>query len=161
MRREPPLGVTGPRADRDSRWICARNGGPRSRDAASNPSVADAKGRVSVEGNVECPQPLVAPCSGQPCLYYVLKVEGSWKEGDSTKSKTYLEEKIAAPFSLNDGSGGLPIDASKGGDYDMQTSFNETKKEGFFADLKNAVGKKEPIMFGNFAFENQIGRAHV
>ena len=123
-------------------------------DAASNPSVADPKGRVSVEGNVECPQPLIAPCSGTPCLYYVLKVEGSWKEGDTNKSKTYLEEKIAAPFSLNDGSGALPIDASKGGDYDMQSSFNETKKEGFFADLKNAVGKKEPIMFGNSAFEN-------
>jgi hypothetical protein len=48
-----------------------------------------------------------------------------------------------------------PIDAAGGGDYDdIQKTFDETKKEGFFADLKNAVGTAEPIMFGHYAFAN-------
>ena len=123
-------------------------------EAARNPGAGDGKGRVSVQGNVNCPQPLLSPVTGTPCLYYQLKVVGSWKAGDSTKTKTYIEDKIAAPFTLDDGSGGIPVDASAGGDMDLQKSFDETKKEGFFADLKGAVGKGEPIMFGNYAFAN-------
>jgi len=121
---------------------------------ATDPSKADPKGTISAEGNVECPQPLTSPVTGTPCIYYELKVVGSWKSGDTNKSKTYVEEKIAAPFSLNDGSGSVAVDASQGGDYDMQKTFDETKKEGFFADLKNAVGTPEPLMFGNYAFAN-------
>ena len=123
-------------------------------DAASNPGLTDPKGKISVQGNVVCPQPLVSPVTGTPCLYYSLKVEGSWKAGDTTKKKTYVEEKTAAPFSLDDGSGAVAIDASQGGDMDLKMTFNESKKEGFFADLKSAVGKGEPMMFGNYAFHN-------
>ncbi len=112
------------------------------------------KGAVSVEGSVQCPQPLLSPVTGTPCLYYELKVVGSWKEGDQNKEKDYVHEKVAAPFALDDGSGAIPIDACKGGDFDMQQTFNEEKKEGFFADLKSAVGKGEPIMFGHYAFPN-------
>lgn len=112
------------------------------------------EGAVSTQGRVECPQPLLSPVTKTPCLYYELKVIGSWKDGDETKEKDYVDEKAAAPFALNDGSGAIPIDASKGGDFEMQETFDETKKEGFFADLKNAVGKGEPIMFGHYAFAN-------
>jgi len=123
-------------------------------EAARNPSAADPKGKISVQGAVQCPQPLLSPVTGTPCLYYQLKVVGSWKAGDSTKTKTYIEDKIAAAFQLDDGSGGIPIDASGGGDMDMQKTFDETQKEGFFADLKSAVGKGQPMMFGNYAFAN-------
>ena len=116
--------------------------------------AASTAGKVSVQGAVQCPEPLASPVTGTPCLYYVLKVEGFWKAGDSNKSKVYTEEKVAAPFQLDDGSGGVPIDVSGGGDVDMQKTFDETKKEGFFADLKGAVGKGEPMMFGNYAFHN-------
>jgi hypothetical protein len=93
--------------------------------------------------------------TGTECLYYELKVVGKWKEGDSEKSKDYVDEKSAAQFTVDDGSGSIRIDASKGGDFDcMEKTFDETKKEGFFADLKGAVGKGEPIMFGNYAFAN-------
>ncbi len=119
-------------------------------------AAAHPAGKISVQGAVQCPQPLTSPVTGTPCLYYHLKVVGSWKEGDTKRNKTYLEEKIAAPFQLDDGSGGVPIDASGGGDLETQKTFDETKKEGFFADLKGAVGKGEPIMFGNFAFENPL-----
>jgi len=123
-------------------------------EAARNPTSADGSGRVSVQGAVRCHQPLLAPASGTPCLYYSLKVEGSWKEGDATKSKTYVEDKRAAAFELDDGSGGVPIDAGGGGDMDLKQTYSESKKEGFFADLKSAVGKGEPMMFGHYAFQN-------
>lgn len=118
-------------------------------------SAASASDKVSVQGNVGCPQPLLSPVTQTPCLYYDLKVVGTWKEGDNNKSKDYVHEKVAAAFTIDDGSGPLPIDASGGGDYDgMQKTFDETKKEGFFADLKNAVGTPEPMMFGQYAFAN-------
>jgi E3 Ubiquitin ligase len=122
--------------------------------ATKGNSVAGQKGAVSVEGNVGCPQPLVSPVTGTPCLYYKVKVVGSWKEGDSTKSKDYYTDEQAVGFNLDDGSGPVPIDARKGGDLDLDKKYDETKKEGFFADIKNAVGMKEPIVFGNFAFQN-------
>ena len=121
---------------------------------ATNPSNANPKGTISTQGTVECPEPLVSPVTGTACLYYKLEVIGTWKEGDSDKKKTYLEEKVGAAFCLNDGSGAVPIDVSQGGDFDMQKTFDETKKEGMFADLKGVVGKGEPIMFGNYGFEN-------
>jgi hypothetical protein len=126
-------------------------------EATSNPSVAGPKGAVSVEGAVECPQPLLSPCSGTPCLHYELKVVGYWKDGDATKSKDYVHEKRGAAFALNDGSGSVPVRADQGGDFEpLEKTFDETKKEGFFADLKNALGKGQPIMFGQYPFQNPI-----
>jgi hypothetical protein len=127
----------------------------KSNDVATRgASVAGNKGAVSVEGNVRCDAPLVSPVTGTPCLYYKVKVVGSWKEGDSTKSKDYYNDEQAVGFAVDDGSGPVPVDARKGGDFDLDKKYDETKKEGFFADIKNAVGMKEPIVFGNFAFQN-------
>ena len=123
-------------------------------DAASG-SGAGPKGEISTYGAVKCDKMLTSPATGTECLYYELKVVGSWKEGDSSKSKDYVHEKIAAPFQLDDGSGPVIINAGDGGDFDgLEKTFDETKKEGLFADLKNAVGKGEPMMFGTYAFEN-------
>jgi hypothetical protein len=122
--------------------------------ATHGASVANPKGAISVEGAVRCERPLISPVSGTPCLYYKVKVVGSWKEGDTTKSKDYHVDEQAAAFAVDDGSGPVIIDARKGGDFDLEKKFDQTKKEGFFADLKNAVGHKEPIIFGNFAFDN-------
>ncbi len=113
-----------------------------------------AQDSISTQGRVECPQPLLSPVTQTPCLYYELKVVGSWKEGEQNKEKDYVHEKVAAAFALNDGSGSIPVDASKGGDFDVQQTFDETKKEGFLADLKGALGKGEPIMFGHYPFQN-------
>jgi hypothetical protein len=127
-------------------------------DAARNGAgVAGAKGAISVQGNVIMQQPLIAPCSGQQCLYYEIEVIGHWKEGDSNKSKSYAKEKHAAQFALDDGSGPVPILAEKGGDFDLTKSFEETKKEGFFDDLKAIVGKGQPMMFGQYQFHNPVG----
>lgn len=125
-------------------------------DAASKGAqVAGEKGAISAEGNVQCATPLTAPASGKPCLYYELKVTGTWKEGDSTKSKDYVTEKVSADFAIDDGSGPVKVViGDKGGSFDMEKSHDETKKEGIFADLKNAVGNKEPIAFGQYLFDN-------
>ncbi len=139
------------KAGRLSKAPFVKTGDASSKGAA----VAGEKGAISVEGNVKCDQPLVSPVTGTPCLYYELKVIGTWKEGDSNQSKDYVDEKAAASFTLDDGSGAVKVDAAKGGDFDpLEKTFDETKKEGFFADLKNAVGKGEPMMFGKYAFQN-------
>lgn len=123
--------------------------------ASNGDKVAGEKGAVSVEGDVKCAAPLISPVTGTPCLYYEVKVTGYWKEGEDSKEKEYFSEKKAAAFGLDDGSGLVNVNASEGGDYEpFDKTFDETKKEGFFADLKSAVGKGEPIMFGKFAFEN-------
>jgi hypothetical protein len=127
----------------------------KSHDAATRgDQVAGDKGAISVEGDVKCPEPLISPVTGTPCLYYEVKVVGHWKEGDSSKSKDYFSEKKAAAFAVDDGSGPVPIAADSGGDFDLEKKFDQTKKEGMFADIKNAFGKKEPIVFGNFSFDN-------
>lgn len=125
--------------------------------ASQGAQVAGERGAISAQGTVQLDQPLMSPVTGTACLYYELEVVGSWKDGDSRKSKTYLDEKHAAAFSINDGSGPVQVNASQGGDLDpLDKAFDETKKEGFFADLKGLVGKGEPIMFGHYAFQNPI-----
>lgn len=123
--------------------------------ASSGAQLVGNGGTLSAEGNVEARQTLRSPVTGTECLYYELKVEGFWKDGENTKSKDYIDEKMSADFAINDGSGPVGIDASGGGDFEpFKKTFEETKKEGFLADLKSAVGKGEAIMFGNYAFEN-------
>jgi len=123
--------------------------------ASQGEQVASPKGALSLEGDVLCESLLVSPVTGTECLYYELKVVGTWKDGDNTRTKDYVDEKSAAVFSLDDGSGPVPVRASNGGDFEpMVKTFDETRKEGFFADLKSVVGKGKPIMFGNYAFEN-------
>ena len=121
-------------------------------DASSGTGVGE-KGAISCEGEVKCDQLLISPVT--ECLFYELKVVGTWKEGDSSRSKDYIHEKKAAPIQLDDGSGAVPVNAGDGGDFDgLEKTFEESKKEGLFADLKGAVGKGEPIMFGEYPFEN-------
>jgi hypothetical protein len=123
--------------------------------ARQGEKVAGEKGAISVEGKVNAKSLLTSPVTKTQCLYYELEVVGKWKEGDSEKSKDYVKEKHAAPFALDDGTGAIRIEASEGGDFDcIEKTFEETKKEGFFADLKSAVGKGQPMMFGQYAFTN-------
>jgi hypothetical protein len=126
-------------------------------EAAKNPSVSGEKGSISVQGAVRAPQPMRSPVTGTLCLFYELKVVGTWKDGDSSQSKDYVDEKAAARFTLDDGSGPVGVEAGAGGDFEpLEQTFQETKKEGFFADLKTAVGKGKPMMFGNYAFANPV-----
>jgi hypothetical protein len=109
---------------------------------------------VSVQGRPVA-APLVSPVTGTPCLYYELEVEGFWKEGETKKSKKYLEDR-QGQVGVDDGTGVAPLDLASGGDFDLRRTYRETKKEGMFDDLKNALGAKKPIVFGNFNFPNPV-----
>lgn len=119
--------------------------------AASQAATGSA---VSVQGRPVA-QPLTSPVTGTACLYYEIEVEGFWKEGDTKKSKKYLETR-QGQVGVDDGSGLVPLNLAGGGDFDLKQTFKETKKEGMFDDLKNALGKGKPIVFGNFNFENPV-----
>src|SRR5207248_8916787 len=88
--------------------------------------VAGEKGAISVQGAVRVQEPLIAPASGKPCLYYELKVVGHWKSGETNHSKNYVEEKHYAQFAIDDGSGPVPVLPAKGGDIDTVKRFEET-----------------------------------
>lgn len=130
--------------------------------AIQGEAAAGPKGAMSVQGDLKVQTPVVSPVTGTECLYYELKVTGTWKDGDTQKSADYVDEKYAADFGIDDGSGTVMINAQEGGDFELVKTFDETKKEGFLADLKGAVGKGEPIMFGGYPFENPpMSRANM
>lgn len=94
------------------------------------PASADAKGQVSCEGQVQG-QPLVAPCSGQPCLYWEFELVRQWEKysTDSNGNRTTSSgstsvntEKLGTVFTLTDGTGGVAIDLTKKPDTDLKQS---------------------------------------
>lgn len=112
---------------------------------AKGPSLVGPKGQISAQGQVMCQQPVYAPMSGQPCLFYELKVTAEWKDGDSTKTKEIEHQKVAAQIAINDGSGPLWVDLREGGDYEPMDSKQQQQSTGL---LKGIVGGE--LMFGNY-----------
>ncbi|MDF2697964.1 MAG: Sporulation domain protein [Labilithrix sp.] len=108
-------------------------------------AVAGPKGQISAQGGVVCQQPLIAPFSGTPCLYYRLKCTAEWKDGDTNKSKVLDEQKVAAKFSIDDGSGAVWIDAHEGGDFEPTQTKRETKGTGLLGGITGTE-----ITFGNY-----------
>ena len=100
---------------------------------------------VSAEGNVVCQQPLIAPFSGVPCLYYSIKATAAWTAGDTKKTKELSSTKMAAEFSLDDGSGPVAIDASEGGTFEPTQKKSETKGAGLVGGI---TGKD--LIFGQY-----------
>ena len=100
---------------------------------------------VSAEGNVVCDKPLIAPFSGVSCLYYSIKATAEWKVGDTKKTKELSSTKMAARFSLDDGSGPVVIDASVGGTFEPTQKKSETKGAGLVGGI---TGKE--LMFGEY-----------
>jgi hypothetical protein len=113
--------------------------------------VAGPKGQISAQGNVVCQQPLVAPFSGTPCLYYKVKCTAEWKDGDTTKTKELDEQKVAAQFAIDDGSGPVWVDAREGGDFEPTQSKRETKGAGLLGGITG-----QDIMFGNYRVQTGI-----
>ncbi len=104
-------------------------------EVASNPQAGDAKGTVSCEGAVQVQQPLVAPCSGKPCLYYEIKVERMWEKTVNTENGTKTEKGTStvstteqgAQFHVNDGSGPVAVDAREKVDAELTKSFEQAQ----------------------------------
>ncbi|MFI5298538.1 MAG: GIDE domain-containing protein [Polyangiales bacterium] len=116
-------------------------------ELAGNPALAGPKGDCSVEGNVVVQQPLVAPCSGKPAIYYEIVVKRKWEKYVTTEdgqkketgSETVSTVKQAASFTVDDGSGPIAIDARQDVDADTVQSFKQ--------EQKGVIGQ---IMFGQF-----------
>lgn len=107
--------------------------------------VAGPKGQISAQGNVVCQQPLIAPFSGQPCLYYRIKCTAKWKDGDTHKEKILDDTKMAAQFSIDDGSGPVWIDAREGGDFEPSQRKSETKGTGLIGGITGT-----DLVFGSY-----------
>jgi len=100
---------------------------------ASNPQLADPKGMVSAQGNIIAQQPVMAPISGRPCLYYEITITREWEKQETTQqgtrdvkgSDTIETRKVGAVFQINDGSGPVWVDAREGADADLTQTFND------------------------------------
>lgn len=112
--------------------------------AQGGAAAAGDGGKASVEGAVLCQQPLISPCTGKPCLYFHVKIVGRRKEGDKTTENTLRDDKQAAQFAIDDGSGAVAINAIEGGDFDPEEKFTERTKTGLLGGL---VGQE--LQFGN------------
>jgi len=108
-------------------------------------AVAGPKGQISAQGAVVCQSPLVAPFSGTPCLYYEIKCTAEWKDGDTTKTKVLNEQKVAAQFAIDDGTGPVWVDAREGGDFEPSQKKRETKGTGLLGGITGTE-----LMFGQY-----------
>lgn len=108
-------------------------------------SAAGPNGQLSAQGAVICQRPLTAPFSGQPCLYYKLTCKAEWKEGESHKSKELDEQKVAAQFAIDDGSGPVWVDAREGGDFEPTQTKRETRGAGLVGGITGAE-----LTFGSY-----------
>lgn len=116
-------------------------------EIAQNPSVADAKGIVSCEGAIQASQPILAPCSGQPCVYFEIEVVREWQKHVVTEDGSKTEKgrdtiqtvKSGDVFYVNDGSGPVAIDPREGMAVELDKSFEQ----------QQAIGWGDAI-FGNF-----------
>jgi E3 Ubiquitin ligase len=113
--------------------------------AQKGTAAANAQGAISVEGNVSCTQPLLAPFSGKTCLYYEIKVTAEWKEGDKHKTRDVSQEKRAAQFAVDDGSGPVAVDVREGGDFEPEEVKAETRTTSLIGGIAG-----QDLMFGQF-----------
>lgn len=121
-------------------------------DASSRgKEVASPKGAISAQGQVRCDQPLIAPMSGTPSLWYKIKVTATWTEGKESKSRELETQQAAASFSINDGTGEVWIDARKGGDFQPTLTRSETKGTGLIGGLTG-----QELVFGNHRIQPGI-----
>ncbi|MBL8954312.1 MAG: hypothetical protein JNK82_26275 [Myxococcaceae bacterium] len=123
-------------------------------DIARDPTSSDPKGALSTEGKVSPPaQALLAPCSKTPCLYYEVKIERLYEKEEKTQdgwktvkgSSTLDTLKNGALATLDDGTGAIPVDFSKGGDFD-------NFKDGYKKEL-NGRGWSSNIQFGELSYD--------
>jgi hypothetical protein len=111
---------------------------PSGQVAAQGRSVADPKGSISTQGQVQTQHLLTSPVSGAPCVYFSWKLEVEWTENNATQKYTVMEDAQAVPFAVNDGSGPavVAIDAKRGGEFCVTKPFDAKKySRGLLASL--------------------------
>lgn len=126
-------------------------------------SVADAKGSVSTQGQVQTQSLITSPVSGAQCVYFSWKLEVEWTEENVENKYTVTEEAQAVPFAVNDGSGPavVSIDAKRGGEFCVTKPFERKK---FSRGLLASLGSKPIEVTPGFAIpasvqvRNPLGR---
>jgi hypothetical protein len=126
----------------------------RTGELASDPTSSDPKGAMSTEGQVVPPQtPLKSACSQVPCLYYEVTVTRIYEERVKQQDGTYRTvkrsslahtERKGAEFAVDDGTGGLRVDATHGGDFDCL-------KKGYEKEIN--WGGASRVDFGSYRFD--------
>jgi E3 Ubiquitin ligase len=109
-------------------------------ELAKNPTSPDPKGMISTEGTIVPPaEAVLSPITKTPCLHWEVEVRRHFEkteqtqDGAKTSKGSEKEESMegGAIFGLDDGSGVVYVDATKGGDFDTRKqSFKETVKIG-------------------------------
>lgn len=90
-----------------------------------------AGGDVSCEGEVHSAEPLTAPCSGRPCLYYEVEVKQRWEKQVATENGTQKktgavkahQATAGSVFEVDDGSGAVQIDGQEGLEGELTEAF--------------------------------------
>lgn len=126
----------------------------------------DPSGAISTEGNVIVNEPLTAPCSGRPCVYFEVEVERMWQKTEMTENgaktskgtSNVVTEKQGGVFYLDDGSGAATIDAR------AKASANERKDLiQSFEQVQNVVAGD--VYFGQFKsnvpYDTTSGRSTI
>lgn len=123
-------------------------------DIARDPTSSDPKGAISTEGAVVPPAtPMLSACSKTPCLYWEVKIERLYEKVETTQdgtktvkgSDTLQTLKGGALAALDDGTGAIAVDFSKGADFDNM-------KDGFKKEL-NGRGWSSHIQFGELQYD--------
>jgi hypothetical protein len=102
---------------------------PSGQIGAQGRAVANAKGAISTQGQVQTQNMLTSPVSGAPCVYFSMRLEVEWTENNATQKYTVMEDAQAVPFAINDGSGPavVNIDAKRGGEFCVTRPFDRKK----------------------------------
>ncbi len=114
---------------------------PTGQVAAQGRAIANAKGAISTQGQLQTQQLLTSPISGAPCVYYTMRVEAEWPENGAEQKYTVVEDAQSVPFAVNDGTGHVvvSIDPKRGGEFCSTKPFARKK---FSRGLLAAMGAK-------------------
>jgi hypothetical protein len=127
-----------------------------------NPQIAGATGLVSTEGQIQVQQPLMAPCSNKPCVYFHVKVEREVEKSTLTEDGTKTtkswemvsEQKRGLSFFLDDSSGPVGVTITDSVDANLEQTFNGTPPGG--GGLMNLLGSALSGMHRHRAIEHII-----
>jgi len=111
----------------------------KTQELAQNRALEGGKGLMSAEGSAQPQAPFAAPCSGQACVYFEVKVERVWEKLVKSESgyktergtSTVETQRHGTTFLLDDGSGPVVIDAREKVSAPMKESFGQTQNISF------------------------------
>ncbi len=137
--------------------------------------AADAKQMVSCEGQMTG-QPIYAPMSGQPCVFYEIEVTRHYHEmkvnsdGSTSKvtgSKSVMDQKQGTVFQLHDGQGAIGIDCTKPPSTDLKTTHSSKVNIGMivpneiqFGHMRVQTGSLAAAIAGAILGNNEVTDAY-